>query len=131
MYKVSSEEQSYLNGGEVQVGNKFCDGYREKDGVRYVYEFLGCFYHGHITHLSPETYNPVLKCTMGHLYDGTLARIKEFEENGHVVEYIWECEFERLLKDGLEAASIVESLHITPPLDARAALAGERHLMYY
>ena len=117
--------QHALNGGEVRVGGKFCDGYREKEGVRYVFEFWGCFFHGHIMHLSPETYNPVSKCTMGQLHDETLARIKAFQKDGCVVQSIWECEFDKLMKEDLEAAAIVEKLQITPPLDARAALAGK------
>jgi G:T-mismatch repair DNA endonuclease (very short patch repair protein) len=99
------------------------DGYCAE--TRTVYEFLGCFFHGHtcqpyrdIHTLSDET--------LAERYDRTLSRIEQITRSGYKVTIMWECE--------LDEAGIVQQkpeLLINPivqytPLKTRDALYGGR-----
>ena len=58
-----------------------------------MYEFLGCYYHGHIC----QTYRDV--CTMrgdtlAERYDRTIVRIDQITRRGCQVDVHWECEFD-------------------------------------
>ena len=58
-------------GGEQYLDDvhRWADGYHSDSKT--VYLFHGCYYHGHITHLSPSTENKKLCSSMGDLYRET------------------------------------------------------------
>lgn len=65
--------QHALNGGEKQIGSYFVDGYTVlQNGVRTVYEFRGCFWHGCPKCFSKNTKNPVNGSLMSDLHQQTL-----------------------------------------------------------
>ncbi len=118
--------QHSRNGGEVVLLGKPVDGYREVDGVKHVFEFYGCFFHGHEKHITRSTTHPYKKCSMGYIYDLTMLRLKRLRDNGYSVTTMWECEFDELVKQDPSMQAAIDSLHVDQPLDPRAALAGGR-----
>ena len=63
---------------------------------------------------------------MGLLYDETVKRMADLRAAGYVVEEIWECEWNRMLRNNAELADAVDKLDIMNPLNPRDALAGGR-----
>ena len=63
---------------------------------------------------------------MGHLYDKTMKRISTLQENGYSVTTMWECEFDKLVKNDKNFKGVIGSLSIPTPLDPREALSGGR-----
>ena len=114
---------------EKRILNKYyVDGYRKtSEGAEHVYEYLGCFFHGHINnHLKSDTLHPFKHVTMGHLYDQTMARLKEIEQGGFIVHFIWECVFERQIKTDPQTIEIMKKINIHEPIELHAALKGGR-----
>ena len=74
------------NGGEITILGLPVDGYRETSpNDRVVYRFLGCWFHGHISHISPDMIHPLSKVKMHSLYSKTVERTKKLKENGYSV----------------------------------------------
>jgi G:T-mismatch repair DNA endonuclease (very short patch repair protein) len=67
------------------------DGYCEE--TRKVYEFLGCFWHGH-TCLPFRDVKTMHGDTLAERYERTMVRIEQITRAGYQVEVIWECEFD-------------------------------------
>jgi len=92
--------------------------------TRTVYEFLGCYYHGHTC----QTYCDV--CTMrgdtlAERYARTMMRIEQITRAGYQVEVQWECEYEEeILPRHPELKTHPVVGHI--PLNTRDALHGGR-----
>ena len=97
------------NRGEFKIkidGKEYkFDGFHEQSNT--VYEYHGCFYHGHLpevctdyTKYLPNTIHPLNKKFFGELYKNTLKRTQILRENGYKVVEIWECEFLKLEKVG-------------------------------
>jgi len=61
--------------------------------TRSVYEFLGCYYHGHAYHPYRDV-TTILGVTLAERYMGTMKRIEEITRAGYQVEVQWECEFD-------------------------------------
>jgi hypothetical protein len=118
--------QHARNSGEVVVLGRPVDGYRELGSEKYVYEFFGCFFHGHIEHIDRSTPHPFKKCTMGAVYDNTMERVAALKNEGYNVVTVWECEFENTLKTDEVVRGLVDSFDIRPPLNPRDALFGGR-----
>jgi G:T-mismatch repair DNA endonuclease (very short patch repair protein) len=67
------------------------DGYCAE--TRTVYEFLGCFYHGHTC--QPYRDIPTLsEETLAERYVRTMCRIEQIKRSGYKVTVMWECEFD-------------------------------------
>ncbi|XP_035802218.2 uncharacterized protein LOC118470010 [Amphiprion ocellaris] len=94
MHKRKIFIQHALNLGEKQIGSFFVDGYAEVDGVKCVWEFHGCFYHG-----CPSCFSPTETCTLrgvsfGELHVAGEERVHRLEsEHGVRVvvmrEHVW------------------------------------------
>ena len=122
--------QHSRNGGEHVV---FCgpqqykvDGYYEEGGEKVALEFLGCFHHGHLECYKPESVNPLNDMTMKELFMRTKDRIRVVEQQGYRVESVWECEYDRSLKDNEEMKAFVNDIPIKDPLKPRDAFYGGR-----
>ena len=106
-----------------ELPNYSVDGYCEE--TRTVYEFYGCFYHGHtcqpfrdVSTMSGET--------LADRYEGTMTRLEQITRGGYEVRIQWECEFDDAgivkQKPELLTHPVVEQT----PLKTRDALYGGR-----
>ena len=97
-----------MNGGEKVINvngkNYRVDGYCEVTNT--IYEFFGCYFHGHSPDLCISGYNynrnkmnKKIKKTFGKLYDNSLERIKILKSQGFNVIYIWECDYKASKKN--------------------------------
>lgn len=95
LQSISSNIQHALNGGEAVLPNiKFrADGYDPLTNT--VYEFLGDYWHGNPARFPTNKQHPQLtKKTFGQLYEKTLNRLKQLEQAGYNVVYIWERDWD-------------------------------------
>ena len=93
------------------------DGYCPETNT--VYEFLGCFWHGHTC----QPFRDVATLsgdTLAERYERTMARLEQITRAGYQVKVQWECEFEE--RPELLAHPIVRQ----SPLCTRDALYGGR-----
>jgi len=92
--------------------------------TRTVYEFLGCYYHGHTC----QPYRDVTTIrgdTLAERYERTMMRIEQITRAGYQVEVVWECEFdEEILTRHPDLKTHPVVLH--SPLNTRDALYGGR-----
>ena len=103
------------------------DGYHEcENGVKTVFEYHGCFWHGCIKCFSRHTVNPVNQMTMADLYQRTLEKKHYLESLGFTYISIWKCEFDREILDNLDVKSFVDKVNFVTPLETREAFAGGR-----
>ncbi|XP_041465845.1 uncharacterized protein LOC121416344 isoform X2 [Lytechinus variegatus] len=84
-----------FNGGERKIHGRYVDGYREDGDTKFVYEFLGCFFHGCNTCYQPDTINKRCNKRMGVLYNETVHRIELMKRAGYTVEVMWEHDWDR------------------------------------
>lgn len=82
-------------------GGFLVDGYNIQTGV--VYEFLGCYYHG-----CPECFKDIhvrqngmgiQNGSLAEKYENTLQKIQKLNENNYIVVTMWECGFNKYLKE--------------------------------
>ena len=111
------------NGREVrlpEVPQFSVDGYCEE--TRTVYEFYGCFWHGHTC----QPYRDVKTMsgeTLADRYERTMTRLEQITRAGYVVQVQWECEFDEAgVSPEVRTHPIVEE----SPLKTRDALYGGR-----
>lgn len=104
------------NGGEVKVCLKDHELVAQRhptfkrwfrlDGVHTetltAFEFYGCYYHGCPDCYNPEDVNQTTKKSMGVLLEKTREREEVIREVGFSVITMWECEFRRMIADGLD-----------------------------
>lgn len=72
------------------------DGFDPKTNT--VYEFLGDYWHGNPKIYSTEEVNPTSKKSFGQLHRETFHRFRLLEDAGYSVIYIWENDFNSMLK---------------------------------
>jgi len=102
---LEGQIQHQFNGGERRVKGKLVDGFCE--ATRTVYQFHGCFYHGHPCLNKRE--NPKTGKLMSDLYEATQERTREIGEAGFECIEMWECDWNHLkmhpdIKARLQAA---------------------------
>jgi hypothetical protein len=85
------------NGKEKVVGPFRVDGYDPHQNK--IYEFLGCYFHGHHC----QSKDPEREKKFNH----TQRRLGFLTEMGHQVETIWECEFEKKIKSQLQLREFI------------------------
>jgi hypothetical protein len=116
--------QHARNGGEFNVpGTRF-----STDG-RYgntVYEFNGCFYHGHHCMTNRSAKDPRTALTMNELYARTILRAEEIRAAGYTLVTMWECEWDRKVAGSQELREFAARLYLPRPLRIRDALCGGR-----
>ena len=119
--------QHAYNGGERKVHGRFVDGYCEKDGVKRVWEFMGCFYHGCPDCFDPEEVNPKLKKKMGVLFNESMHRVHMLKVAGYTVHVIWGHEWNLTRKEP-EVYERIKHLENTyrHPLNPRDSFYGGR-----
>jgi G:T-mismatch repair DNA endonuclease (very short patch repair protein) len=95
--------QHAKNGGEKKITlteNRIVrvDGYCEETNT--VFEFHGCFYHGHDPLLCKGKHkfeaadiNPKTGVAYGELYRKTMERDKAIRASGYTLFVVWECEY--------------------------------------
>ncbi|XP_051172370.1 uncharacterized protein LOC127288773 [Leptopilina boulardi] len=102
------------------------DGYYEHNGIRYVFQYHGCFWHG-----CPECFSTnrdvkigQSETSMNDRYNRTLAIRDKIKRNGYEVIEIWECQFDREisnnaeLKDFFKNHPILKNNKVLNPRDA-------------
>ena len=113
------------NGKEYRLAelrNYSVDGFCEE--TKTVYEFMGCFWHGH-TCLSFRDV-PIYDSeeTLADRYEKTMIRLERITEAGYEVKVMWECDFDKILQSHPELKS--HPLVKVGPLRTRDALYGGR-----
>ena len=87
-------------GNELRIGPYFVDGYNPN--TRDIYEFLGCFFHGH----SCVTWKN--KITQKERYDKTVNRIGFLEQKGYTIHRIWQCEFQKQINESEQLRQFIK-----------------------
>ena len=64
-----------------------------------IIEFLGDYYHGNLDKFDSSTMNPTVQKTYGELHADTFKRFGILKRLGYCISYIWENDFNRLLKN--------------------------------
>ena len=119
------------NGGEQKVltvaESVFVDGLDAADNT--VYEFHGCLWHGCPT-CFPRNRSAKHQShpdrTLNELYQATLVKQNAFLQAGYRYVEMWECQWQRLLKNDVNVQTFVAGLQLVPPLDPRDAFFGGR-----
>lgn len=124
------------NGNERQVKitidniqkSVYVDGYAEKNNKIQIFEFLGCFWHAHDSHYDADEYSPFLGTTFGEVYQKTTARLEALKAHPKVssVITIWECEYDKKIREDDIFRSCVEGIKVDTPLTPKACLVGGR-----
>jgi hypothetical protein len=84
------------NYGEKRIGHFVVDGFDSSTNT--IYEFNGCYFHGHNCELNPHEFNEKCNLPMSELYCRTLERQRYLEDCGYRVVCIWECEYKHMRK---------------------------------
>jgi G:T-mismatch repair DNA endonuclease (very short patch repair protein) len=130
IYKEQTDKCKIMhgrNGREYrmpEVPRLSVDGYCPETKI--VYEFYGCYYHGH--RCMPYRDTATLrrdKDTLAQRYEQTMTRLEQITKAGYEVEIMWECEFDRdILSKHPELGN--NPLVQYTPLNPRDALYGGR-----
>lgn len=114
------------NGGEYKIPNTnyYADGYDENE--KKVYEFLGCRWHGHGCIPSRNAKDPQTSFTMQDLFNLALVRESNIKSAGFSFEKIWECQWDKMVKENFELADFVKNFDMPTPLQPREGLYGGR-----
>ena len=91
------------------------DGFCPK--TRTVYEFMGCYYHGHTCQQFRDV-TTVVGDTLAERYERTMARIEQIARAGYLLEVQWECEFDEKIQSELQNHPLVQHA----PLKTRDSL---------
>jgi hypothetical protein len=90
-----------LNSGKEKCIPPFrVDGYDPSS--RYVYEYNGCWYHGHNCHLNVNDDDREKK------YARTMERMIYIQNKGYRVKVIWECQFQGMIQTNAELRAFIE-----------------------
>jgi hypothetical protein len=113
---------------ECKIGKYRVDGFSPAKNT--VYEFYGCFYHGHKDCISNmNKLNPVSKISYNTLYYNTLSREEDLKNMSYEVVSMWECEWEKFKNENKDDAilqEIVKNSSKCSPLNPREAFRGGR-----
>lgn len=114
------------NGREIrlpEVPQYSVDGYCAE--TKTVYEFLGCFYHGH-TCKPFRDITTTSKDTLSERYEKTMARLEQITRAGYQVKIQWECEFDEARIVEHKPELLTHPVVMNTPLNTRDALYGGR-----
>ena len=117
-------------GREAVINGVKVDGFCEE--TKQIFEFHGCFYHGHpdcLKHTRDEPLSEDKYDTLNHRYERTLAKTKRLRSFNYEVIEMWHCEFQTLQKylndeelDFLNNHPLIQNT----PLNPRDAFYGGR-----
>ena len=117
--------QHAMNGGERRLAGVKVDGFDEESNT--VYEFQGCFYHGHeVCYARESTVNPVNGLTMGELREKTRRKTTMLAERGYRVVEKWECDFRTEIQTNPALKDFYTTREPYFPLHPRDAFFGGR-----
>jgi hypothetical protein len=133
---LASKNNIYIqharNEGEFRIKEFLVDGYCKQTNT--IYEFHGCIFHGCPNCFTPNTFNSIKKLPMGLVYKDHCRRIEKikssfigslFSEQPKLIE-MWECDWDRLVKQDHEINNFVSNSEIKDPLNPRDAFYGGR-----
>jgi G:T-mismatch repair DNA endonuclease (very short patch repair protein) len=72
-----------------------------------VYEFMGCYYHGHTCQPFRDVTTAVGD-TLAERYERTMSRIEQIAGAGYRVEVQWECELDEEIQSELQTHPLVQ-----------------------
>ena len=104
-----------------ELPNYSVDGYCAES--RTVYEFLGCFWHGHTCQPFRDI-STMNGDTLADRYAQTMARIEQITHAGYQVKVEWECVFDDVLQQNPDLRT--HTIVAQTPLRTRDALYGGR-----
>ena len=84
------------NVGEKRIGRYVVDGFDTTNKT--VYEFNGCYFHGHDCEMNTNDFNERVGVPMSVLFERTIERKHYLEDRGFTVVDIWECEYKQMRK---------------------------------
>ncbi|CAI5679595.1 unnamed protein product [Oreochromis niloticus] len=120
-------QHALTTGGEKKIGPYYVDGYALIDGEKWVWEFLGCFYHGCPKCYRPEEICPLTRAPYGDLLASTEARLRELRNVYRVrTVTLWEHEWSEMRKSNEEVKEFLQSYEAPEPLSPRSGLYGGR-----
>jgi len=93
--------------------------------TKIIYEFLGCFYHGH----NCQPFRDVKTMgggTLAERYERTMARIEHITPAGYEVNIHWECDFDESGIVNQKSELLTHPIVEQSPLHTRDALYGGR-----
>jgi G:T-mismatch repair DNA endonuclease (very short patch repair protein) len=117
------------NGREVHLGgvpNVKVDGYCQYTNE--VFEYLGFFWHGCLCMANRHSPIGNTNETLQNRYEETMARLEKIKNAGYKIVSVWECEFQKLLREntGLETELSSHPFVTQAPINIRDALYGGR-----
>lgn len=105
------------------------DGYREENGVKYAYQFHGCYWHGCKRCFKTKRN---VRSKDGTTFDSRLINTERLSEQIRILGFqlveIWECEFNAKRKSNVQMQNYISSIdaQFFIPLDPRDAFFGGR-----
>ena len=126
-FKHEVNIQHARNGGEKEVeGMKLDRHFIDEYGSDVALEYNGCLFHGCPSCFHRETINPLNGQTMKDLHDRTVEKEQRLKDQGFKVISIWECQFDKQIKESKDTKEFVDQLNIVTPLEPRDAFYGGR-----
>ena len=117
---------SDLGEKHLQKAKVWADAYYKSPKHEYVMAFMGCTYHGCQSCYRLQTMNTHLGKTMGDLYRETVRWTERVMSSGYKLSVMWECEWDRMVKENRDISDHVDSYSLSTPLSPRDALFGGR-----
>ena len=74
---------------------------------------MGCYFHGCQTCFDLSTNNTHLNKSMGDLHRETMRWIARVTNNGYMLSFMWECEWDNLVRENSEIKEHVESYSLS------------------
>ncbi|XP_013411740.1 uncharacterized protein LOC106174630 [Lingula anatina] len=112
------------NQGEKKIGKFVVDGWASTTNT--VYEYQGCFWHGCPKCYNSYNINNVNLMTMGELLERTVDKKHALQSLGFNYIEVWECEFDRVIREDAGVKEIVDSVNVVDCIDPREAFYGGR-----
>lgn len=89
-------------------------------------EFLGCYWHGHDCQKQRKLFDQRTKFNMDDLHRQTMVRLERLKAEGYHVKYIYECEFDEMIKNDQNLNTFIQELDIPKRMKIRQAFFGGR-----
>ena len=107
--------QHLFNGDEKKLGVQeiSVDGYGIKENETFVVQFAGCYYHSHMCCKTPRGRHDDVVKDMKNRTE-TILNARYLRALGHRVFFIWECEFDQLLRENGEMKKFCEQVKLLP-----------------
>lgn len=119
--------QHAVNRGKKQISKYFVDGYAEIDGVKHVWENLGCYFHGCPNCFPPQNECRLISTTYSHLNDACMDKLVALESvYGVKVTVMRENLWLEMKEPDCKVQEFIKSYRAPEPLSPRDGLYGGR-----